>query len=67
MGLISFKEELQSRFHVTISDRRLKRILLQIPEYLQNQLKQKRFERRPYHVHGFAELYQVSLFTKFTF
>lgn len=63
LGLISFKQELESRFKVKLSDKFVKNCLLKIPEYLQNQLRRKKFERRQYFVHGFAILYQCDIAT----
>ena len=61
LGLISFKQELESRYKVKLSDRYVKDCLVKIPEYLQNQLRRRKFERRHYFVHGFAVLYQCDI------
>ena len=61
MGLLSFKQELQSHFNVKLSDKYIKNVLVQIPEYLQNQLRRKKIDRRSYFVHGFLQLMQVKL------
>ena len=58
LGLISFKQELESRFKVKLSDKYVKDVLCTIPEYLKNQQRRKKFDRRQYFVHGFAVLYQ---------
>lgn len=60
LGLASFKQELQSRYNVKLSDKYVKDILVTIPNYVQNIIKKKKIDRRNYDsVHGFAELYQV--------
>ena len=63
LGLVAFKEELQSRFDVKLSDAYLKKLLLEIPDFLKNQIRQRKIDRRSYVVHGFWTLYQVSQFT----
>ena len=59
LGLVSFKQELESRYNVKLSDTYLRKILLQIPDYIKNQLRRKKVDRRSYSVHGFGTLYQV--------
>ena len=62
MGLISFKQELESHFNVKFSDKYVKNILTRIPDYVQNIIRRKRIERRNYDsVHGFLELMQADL------
>ena len=67
LGLITFKQELESQFKTKLSDRYVKDILVSIPEYLQNQIRRKKIDRRSYYVHGFLELMQADLaqFPKF--
>ena len=60
LGLVTFKQELESRFRTKFSDRYIKNILVSIPEYLQNQLRRKKIDRRSYFVHGFLVLMQAS-------
>lgn len=68
LGLISFRHELESRFHVKLSDKYVKSVLIEIPEYLQNIIRKKKINRRNYNsVHGFMDLMQVDFaeFPKF--
>ena len=62
LGLLAFKQELESRFHVTLSDKYVKNVMLRVPEYVQNIIRRKKIDRRNYDsVHGFFELVQVDL------
>ena len=36
LGLLSFKHELESRYNVKLSDKRVKSVLVKIPDYLTN-------------------------------
>ena len=68
LGLISFKHELESRYGVKLSDKYIKSVLIEIPEYLQNIIRKKKIDRRNYNsVHGFMDLLQVDFaeFPKF--
>ena len=62
LGLLSFKHELESRYNVKLSDKRVKSVLVKIPDYLTNILRTKKIDRRSYDsVHGFMTLMQADL------
>lgn len=62
LGLLAFKHELESRFNVKLSDKLIKSVLVEIPDYLSNISRRKKINRRNYNsVHGFGALMQADV------
>ena len=59
-GLHTYQQELKSR-DIIVSIGQLQKILSEIPDYLQNASRVKKFKRRQYNVHGWFSLLECDL------